>query len=440
MTIALYTPTLSPRIQYAAALLFQDLLGFTVVHYTALNEWADSTFPRLCYTAEALPAHLPKHLHLPASGLLLERDIRRKAIVWHHHKGVPVCFAMDGSKALPYDALAMVFYFATRYEEYLDAPRDAHDRFVAQSSALYPYLHRPVLHDVAQQVGEALRAYFPQAVGQRPAYRYQPTYDIDYAWAYLHKGVRRALGGLAREVLTRQWSPLKQRLSTWLGLTPDPYHTFSLLSEWQAQYELSPIYFWLVGAYGTHDKNIGLDRPAFQALIRGLSANAATGWHPSYAAYDAPMPQLLAEKSALETVIERSVHQSRQHYLRLRMPDTYHRLLAAGITDEYSMGYAEAIGFRAGLAIPYWWYDLSREAVTPLRVHPFAVMDVTLKNYLRLSPQEACVRITELVEVLRQTGGTFTSLWHNNSLSDRDDWAGWRRVYIHLLAVAHKPA
>lgn len=436
--LTLYTPTHSPRLAYAAQLLFEQLLGWPVTCTTDFDVWRNAPSPRGYYHTAPPPPDAPTHLHLGAHGILHETDIRRKALAWHLHEGLPVCFGVHAD--LPYDPLAMTFYFATRYEEYLDAPRDAHDRYPAAASDLYQYLHRPLLHEVAQQVGRAFQECFPTLTYQLPPFQYQATYDIDYAWAYLHKGAPRAAGGMLRDATAGHWRPALQRLGVWLGRTADPYHTFSLLDRLHAAHDITPLYFWLVGRYGPHDKNTSLRKPAFQALIRSLAANVGTGWHPSYASYDAPLATLAAEKSALESVIERPITQSRQHYLRLKLPDTYRRLAAIGVTDEYSMGYAEAIGFRAGLAIPFHWYDLAADAPTTLRVHPFAVMDVTLKDYLQLSPEAARQRIDALMQSLKRHGGTFTSLWHNNSLSEQDGWEGWRDVYAHLLQQAHAAA
>jgi len=46
-------------------------------------------------------------------------------------------------------------------------------------------------------------------------------------------------------------------------------------------------------------------------------------------------------------------------------------------------------GFRAGICSPYNFYDLDIEVETKLRVHPFMVMDGTLKDYMKLTPTDA---------------------------------------------------
>jgi len=75
--------------------------------------------------------------------------------------------------------------------------------------------------------------------------------------------------------------------------------------------------------------------------------------------------------------------------LRLNLPDTYRNLIDEDITDDYSMGYAALPGFRAGICSPYNFYDLDIEVETKLRVHPFMVMDGTLKDYMKLTPTDA---------------------------------------------------
>ena len=122
----------------------------------------------------------------------------------------------------------------------------------------------------------------------------------------------------------------------------------------------------------------------------------------------------------------------------LSMPDTYRRLISLGITDDHSMGYADQVGYRAGVAGPFPWYDLQEEKRTALIVHPFAAMDVTLNFYLQLKPQEAVQQIRQMTQALRAYGGTFTLLWHNSSFAENIGWAGWAGAFEEILEEAAK--
>jgi hypothetical protein len=55
---------------------------------------------------------------------------------------------------------------------------------------------------------------------------------------------------------------------------------------------------------------------------------------------------------------------------------------------------------------------------------------------MKLSPEESKAHITELIEKVRSVNGTFISLWHNETLSDKGIWEGWRDVFTHMVKVA----
>ena len=120
----------------------------------------------------------------------------------------------------------------------------------------------------------------------------------------------------------------------------------------------------------------------------------------------------------------------------LKLPETYRRLIELDITDDYTMGYNQMVGFRAGICTPFRFYDLDNEQVTPLRVHPFAVMDATLKYYMKVNPEDAMNHIQPLIDEVRAVHGDFVSLWHNESLSENRIWNGWEKVYRQLIQAA----
>jgi hypothetical protein len=97
------------------------------------------------------------------------------------------------------------------------------------------------------------------------------------------------------------------------------------------------------------------------------------------------------------------------------------------------MGYASQAGFRAGICVPFSFYDLDMEVETPLFIHPFMIMDGTLADYLKLTPDEAFEYICRLTDEVKAVGGTFVSLWHNESLGGQGRWKGWPEVYEKMI-------
>ncbi len=80
------------------------------------------------------------------------------------------------------------------------------------------------------------------------------------------------------------------------------------------------------------------------------------------------------------------------------------------------MGFPDEPGFRAGIARPFYFYDVPKDNPTRVRIVPFQVMDGTLFQYKNLDPASAHEVIARLIHETKQVGGLFVSLWHNTSL------------------------
>ena len=100
------------------------------------------------------------------------------------------------------------------------------------------------------------------------------------------------------------------------------------------------------------------------------------------------------------------------------------------------MGYASQAGFRAAIADTFRFYDLEHDIVTKLNIHPFTVMDGTLRDYLKLNNEASQAKIISLINEVKAVNGTFILLFHNETLSNEKRWKGWREIYTNILNEA----
>ena len=147
----------------------------------------------------------------------------------------------------------------------------------------------------------------------------------------------------------------------------------------------------------------------------------------------ADQDRTISETARLYEITGKKVESSRFHFLRLRFPQSYRSLLAAGIRQDYTMGFADEPGFRAGIARPFQFYDLVANEPADITVIPFQYMDVTLSRYRALKPDEALKLVADLITEVKNVGGLFVSIWHNTSLLDDDEGNKWRGVYEGML-------
>jgi len=435
--ILIYVPKITNRVRYVFRLVFKDLLKVSYEITNNLDAFQSADMPKMMY---GMKAHTDD-IFFKSSGLLFEKGVHSMEFNTIDYKGNKAIFQVfDEDAALPFDVFSAIFFLVSRYEEYLPFVRDHHGRFAAplSMSIQWGILEKPMVNIWALEIRQIILERYPEFFFPVKKFRFIPTYDIDSAWAYSQKGWLRSIGGFYIALKTLNFKEFRSRARVLVGRAKDPFDTFDLQRGYQKKYNLHPIYFILFGMYGRFDKNINFRNGRFRRLVKWLADYAEVGLHPSYNTVD--NPQLLKEElENLEDLLKKDITRSRQHFLRLNLPDTYQNLIENDILDDYTMGFAALPGFRAGICDTYHFYDLELDIETKLRLHPFVVMDGTLRDYLNLTSEDATNKIKKLIAEVKKVNGTFISLWHNESLSDEKRWKGWRRVYETLLEEATKP-
>jgi hypothetical protein len=432
--LLILVPKVTNRLQYIMQLMAGQLLGLEFRLSCDLPEFLAYAGPKFAYGV----AVDDSVLHFGACGLLTERKIRPQELLHFRFEGDIAFFPVQSrNSALPFDVFAASFYLVSRYEEYLPHRRDHYDRFPATESDAFRegYLQKPLVNIWSQKLRRLLGERYPKLVFSLPEYRFIPTIDIDAAYAFRHKGITRAGGGILKDLRSGNLQGARQRVRVLLRLEPDPFDTFAVQMELQEKFGYRAIYFFLLADYGTNDKNIPHTNRHFRNLIRYLADYADAGIHPSYASFDEPSLMVM-ETERLAALLKTEVVHSRQHFLRLKLPDTYRNLINSDIQHDYTMGYAEVAGFRASTCTPFYFFDLDRDLTTHLMVHPFTVMDGTLMEYMALTPAKALELIRSLITEVREVGGTFMPLWHNSAFDDQGEWKDWLDVYLRMAEMA----
>lgn len=433
--LLIWVPRITNRLQYVFRLVLHEQLGIDFTLTKKHERYRIHAGPKFIY---GHACEQEGELFFKADALLFEREISSRELKpfdWEGQKAFFPVFHKDS--ALPFDLFAAVFYLVSRYEEYLPYVRDSHGRFEANSSILHEIgmLQTPLVNIWCRKLGALLQQRFPALKTKTGKYAFIPTYDIDAAWAYKQKGLFRTTGAYLSDLLKLDFDEIKRRTAVLRRKQKDPFDTFELQLQIQQQYKLRPIYFILFAAYGLNDKNIAVRNRHFRNLIKHLGDFAEIGIHPSYGS-SSDKAILKNEIERLSGVVNRKIEKSRQHFLRLSLPATYRNLIDLDITDDYTMGYARQPGFRAGIANAFHFYDLDHDMPTSLRVHPFTVMDGTLRDYMQLQPEAAIEQIKALIKAVKAVDGTFISLWHNESLSNSKRWTDWLVVYKQLVKEA----
>lgn len=424
--LIVFTENITPRVRYICGFILGDLLGLrydisdsyetaghpaaTVLNYSKLD---------LRNSFAVRPAGL---LHQAGIDMQLEPEMKKAG-------EIPVLFPVDGSD-IEFDIFSASFYLLSRYEEYTNPERDSYNRFPAGASTAFRngFLDIPVINLWADILKTHLNKKFKDLEFAEKKAEWMVSYDIDNPWAHKNKSLFRLSAGLIRYLLTGRKTLAAERWNVMFRGQDDPYDSYETIFDNPGTSRI----FILVGSRGRLDNHISLKNKNWRDLIRKLSERAPVGIHPStYSSIKAG--EINKEIKTLAGLTGKEIFFSRQHYLLLDIPNTYRALEKSGIREDYSMGYSDQTGFRAGTSTPFRFYDIQEERVSGVKVFPFCMMDRTLKDYLGTDPGEAKHIVEDLVGKIKRYGGIFIPIWHNESLGTAAEWKGWKSVYLYMM-------
>lgn len=418
----IYTGKITPRVQYIFDFVLNEFSGIDFELTTNVQFFEASDLPKINYSKEKIA----DEIHLVSDEFMFEKGIS------------------DKIKFQDLNEIGKLFFALSRYEEYLPQEKDIHDR-ISGKGKVYK---TPFVDEWIMKFQQDLKTKYPELEFKKRQFEMILTCDVDQTWKYKNKGFSRTYGPFLRDLMKFNLNEFNTRKNVISGKLNDDYDTFEFYKmlrqtrndkalrqahrddKIQDDCNFRMIFFWLMADYSKFDKNNPVNNSFFQNKIKEVSEWAEIGIHPSYAS-NSNSQKLKTEIQRLEKISGQKIIKSRQHFIKLNLPETYQILINQGIEEDYTMAYADETGFRAGTCTPFYWFDLSKEEKTNLKVHSFCAMDVTLRNYLKLNPEEASEELFRLKNEIQKVDGQMITLFHNSNF--HGEWEGWKGVLENFL-------
>lgn len=177
--------------------------------------------------------------------------------------------------------------------------------------------------------------------------------------------------------------------------------------------------------YSTRYKITWAESRRHLELAKQYQANI--GLHGSYYAKDKDSYQ--SEKNLLSQTAAKEINAHRNHYLRFDTQKGYNQLQTAGFKYDYSVGYVNKIGFRAGVATPYYGYDFVTNRVTDIVEIPLLLMERS--DYTK-NVKETYSFIKQRMELIKEVNGTMAVLSHPDLFEVDTFWWDFYTTTIQL--------
>jgi len=423
------------RLEYIAKHIFNSVLGIEFSIVQDKDFFLRQTGACINYSNE----DLHHGLQIVPCGLLFEKGVREIPHIdvsqWNGYS----CFFLQKQGDIPFDIFAASFYLLTLYEEYFPKQLDEHGRFSPNQSLAYRngFLEIPVVDRWACLLKNELKKMYPEMEFKKREFRFLSTFDIDHPYLYLKKGFLKSVIATIRDLLNRRFANITSRFAVHLRIKPDPYmEATQQIDRIHKEAGKSYYLFALMKDRGKYGRKTLYPLKSYYKFLKNTDS-AIVGLHPSYNAY-LNLKQLIIEKKRLEKVLgKKEVIISRQHFLRMLIPETFNDLEEAGFKEDFTTAFAHAPGFRSGTAIPHNFYDVEKDITGELLLRPTIVMDSCLITHLNLSPEKALEKIKLLIDECEKSGGDFVSLWHNSNLNGDNTNNPWINIFIEMFKYAN---
>lgn len=426
-----FANTITPRLRYIADFIGKEITGKPFELTTGKLQFQNYPGGRINYSSDKIAAD---EIRIQPHSLLFERNIQSQSTDCFEVNGHKAFFKTEGDPiaiGFPFDIFAASFYLLSRYEEYLPHKKDIYGRYTHENSLAYNegFLDKPLINTWLQYFRASLFSKFPDSRLPTPDFSFLPTYDIDEAYSYKHKGWQRSAGAAIKDLLQGKFRKFSLRRKVLNNKADDPFDSYDWMDNLHRPHKLKPRYFFHVaGKTGKYDRNILPTETAMQNLIRHHADKYTVGVHPSWQSGDDPL-LIKKEIETIEHITKIKITASRQHFIRFSLPQTYRQLIEAGIKEDFSMGYGSINGFRASVASPFYWYDLEKEQTTHLLLYPFCYMEANSFYEQKQNPEQALQEMLHYCSEVKKVNGTLITIWHNTFLGTDEKFRGWREAY-----------
>lgn len=339
--------------------------------------------------------------------------------------GSPKVERTEGGRIVLYaDLVASAYFMLFRYEEIIKPEcRDQHGRFLAEHSVVFQqgYGMRPLVDEWGRYLRGLLREAGTGLPEEKSGFqKIYLTHDVDTPFLLYRK-----------EQVVKQWiknaihrgKPVPHPLSVYRNPQNDRQYTFPKIIErdkWLRErlgnsVPVESIYFLIARGSAKTKEYCSVELPKYKRLLELLSLSGATlGLHVSHEAGE--NPELLSEDmNRLKKYCPNAATKSRHHFLKWLEGEHVAQMEKAGITEDFTLGYADSVGFRVGTCKPYRFINPRTQEVTNVLIHPMQIMECSLDrpNYMGLSYQDALKLCKQLCDVTKEYGGELVLLFHN---------------------------
>lgn len=405
-----------------------NILGISLKFTSKIEEFIAHDGMKISYGKQQMGSEF----FIQQTDLLLEQGITDVDIHVDSWEGVPCFFKLSDHSDLPFDIFAASFYLLSRYEEYQPYVKDESGHYPYQESLAYKegFLSLPVVDIWAYKWNKILKKQFPKTVFPTQHRPHKNLIAVSQAFLYQNKGVMRTFGGSVRDLCKLKIRSLFERFQVLVFRKKDPYDVYDELVRFYKKYGIDFHFMFQLSDYSMENINIGYHKKKYQSLIKSMADYFDVGLLlGDQALLEAQV--LRTEKKRFESIVNVPLESVMNNRFPINLPDTYNQIDKFEIQHDFSMGYTHQIGFRAGTSVPFLYYDLSLERISPMRIHPYIFNSLALQ---KIKLNEVRSQLTYIRDEVRKVSGSLCLVFELGHFSTENN----KRKLLELIQLVYE--
>lgn len=325
------------------------------------------------------------------------------------------------------DVVGGAFFMLSRWEELVSKSYDRWGRFPEKDACAVKFgiILKPVVHVYAELI-RALFSEYGLNISQKHSFRKTLTHDVDflYKWGNTMDFIKSCSADLLKRMSIRQF---KASLKMW-NSGQDPYDVYDMLMDLSEHEGLKSTFYFFKSKVNDWKLETERGKKIIQSIIQ---RKHNVGIHSCYY-LESDFEKIKEDKDFYSQLFHTNLTYNRQHFLKLRVPQTFRVLEQNGIIQDSSLYYTNHPGFRTGMCIEHSLFDCENRKVLKIKELPLTLMDVSLLKARKYD--EALVWVKSLMETVKRYNGNFVCLWHNSSFYSRE-WEYLDDIYKYIVSA-----
>ena len=421
-------------------LTFQDRISKDIVVRSEANQWIISIKGNDCLFFNINPNFYKFNKPTYCESLIVENQ----SLFFFKFTKEHLYFNFDNSHfSTNYDFIGGVFWYMNRLEEYNSNKLDLHNRYSYFNSTAYEFglILRPIIDEYFSLLKLILNKIVKDINFNVKKFTVYQTFDIDTPFLIINKNLYRICRHLVNSIFHLKFVYSYRILKIWITYKYnkndelDPMNNFKKIFNSLKFFKQEGIFFLITNCSNRYrDGDSDLKRKNIRNLSKSILDNGfKLGFHFSFDSYNNIF--LLNKEINISKKYNIPFSMiSRQHYLRYDISATPSSLDNMKITNDYTLGFPEQVGFRCGTSHPFRMFDFCNMKVLELIQNPLIAMDVTLfgKNYMNLDFNYAREILFKLKNEVKKHEGNLILLWHNDQISTKDRYIFFESIIENI--------